>query len=195
MSCLKTCILFAFVINLKAAMSETETAGKFWHELYYVLPFINGKPRYIPDINYFLRFSATDDPNVYKIDTKGDIPSVDQGRLICVQRPEFAVLSNPIMNAEFSLRKTVNGPNSRSLVVWSSDPEHFFWTMRCREEGHPNNSTCNIDQTDMALFVSGTPNDLNWPLVLEDIAKTNITFADRAYKWFYAYSETSRCID
>ena len=80
-------------------------------------------------------------------------------------------------------------PGPWFITVWSSQSSAFYWRLRCYVN---TTSTCPREHTDFSLFVAGVPDDLNWPIVLQDLALTGVQFASPEYKWFYAFSESSK---
>jgi len=56
-----------------------KVVGRYWNELYYALPIINGSTPYIPDVNYFERYDKIG--GNYRVSTKGEVPKYECIRL------------------------------------------------------------------------------------------------------------------
>ncbi|XP_052808094.1 uncharacterized protein LOC128236974 [Mya arenaria] len=110
------------------------------------------------------------------------------GRMECIERFYTYPQESPYNRAEFQV---IRDSGDGVLIFWSSCPSQYVWVLRCQST---DNARCAILNADIGLLVPTIPDDLPWPLVLNDLRETQVEMDNNAFKWFYTFGETSRCI-
>ncbi|XP_052811149.1 uncharacterized protein LOC128238882 [Mya arenaria] len=168
---------------------NAQVIGKYLHEMYYAVPRLpNGEALYFPDLSYFVQFDNTSESFVYSYNTKGEFP-LNGERMECIRRSDTLPQESPYNRAEFRL---FSESGDGVQIIWSSCPSQYVWVLRCYA---PNNAHCDVLSANIGLLVHSIPDDLPWPLVLNDLKDTQVEMGNNAFKWFYTFGETSRCIE
>ncbi|XP_052811649.1 uncharacterized protein LOC128239181 isoform X2 [Mya arenaria] len=110
-------------------------------------------------------------------------------RMECIRRFDTLPQERPYNRAEFRL---VRDSGDGVQILWSSCPSKYVWVVRCYA---PNNAHCDVLSANIGLLVPTIPDDLPWPLVLNDLEDTQVEMGNNAFKWFFTFGETSRCIE
>ncbi|XP_052808539.1 uncharacterized protein LOC128237231 [Mya arenaria] len=125
---------------------------------------------------------------MYAYSSKGEFP-LNGERMECIRRFNTYTQESPYNRAEFKL---VREGGDGVLIFWSSCPSQYVWVLSCYT---PDNARCNVLKADIGLFVPTIPDDLPWPLVLNDLKETQVEMGNNAFKWFFTFGETSRCLE